>query len=64
MFEKESVKNPRSSMNGWQMAKYKDPKRCAVALGVMHILRPQRTNYVTAWQVGFFERALKGKSVH
>lgn len=30
----------------------------------MHILRPQRTTYVTAWQVGFFERVLKERRVH
>lgn len=78
MFEKESVKitrakeficaplfkNPRSSTNGWRTAEYKDPKRCAIALGMTHILRPQRTTYVTAWQVGFFERALKGELIH
>ncbi|OAE18717.1 hypothetical protein AXG93_4846s1070 [Marchantia polymorpha subsp. ruderalis] len=66
MFEKESVKitrakeficaplfkNPRSSTNGWRTAENKDPKRCAIALGMTHILRPQRTTYVTAWQCG------------
>lgn len=78
MFEKESVKitraekftfapffkNARSGPNGWKTADYNDPKRRAIALSIMHILRPHRTTYVTAWQVGFFERALKGKRIH
>ncbi|OAE22114.1 hypothetical protein AXG93_1175s1240 [Marchantia polymorpha subsp. ruderalis] len=57
-------KNGRSGTNGWKTADYKDPKRRAIALGIMHILRPQRTTYVTAWQVGFFERVMKGQQVH
>ncbi|OAE32972.1 hypothetical protein AXG93_673s1490 [Marchantia polymorpha subsp. ruderalis] len=78
MFEKDSVKitnakeftfvplfrNARSGTNGWKTADYKNPMRRAIALEVMHILRPQRTTYVTAWQVGFFERVLKGNPVH
>ncbi|OAE30309.1 hypothetical protein AXG93_4201s1080 [Marchantia polymorpha subsp. ruderalis] len=64
MFEKESVKitraeeftfaplfkNTKSGTNGWKTTDYKDLKRCAIALGIMHILRSQRTTYVTAWQ--------------
>lgn len=34
-------KIPRLSTNGWKTAKYKDLRRRAMALGVMHILRPQ-----------------------
>ncbi|OAE32331.1 hypothetical protein AXG93_3017s1000 [Marchantia polymorpha subsp. ruderalis] len=45
--------------NGWKTADYKDLMRRAIALDDMHILRPQRTTYVTAWQVGFFERVMK-----
>ncbi|OAE32674.1 hypothetical protein AXG93_2384s1000 [Marchantia polymorpha subsp. ruderalis] len=51
----------RQGTNGWKTVDYKDPKRRAIALGIMHILC---TTYVTAWQVGFFERILKGKRVH
>ncbi|OAE31765.1 hypothetical protein AXG93_4874s1300 [Marchantia polymorpha subsp. ruderalis] len=51
----------RSGTNGWKTADYQDPKRRTIALGIMHILRTQRTTYVTAWQVGFFERVLKGQ---
>ncbi|OAE29339.1 hypothetical protein AXG93_3102s1660 [Marchantia polymorpha subsp. ruderalis] len=54
----------RSGTNGWKIADYQHPKRRAIALGIMHILRPQRTTYVTAWQAGFFERVLKGLRVH
>lgn len=54
----------RQRTNGWKIADYLDPKRRAIALGIMHILRPARTTYVTAWQVGFFERILKGQRVH
>ncbi|OAE20262.1 hypothetical protein AXG93_1332s1000 [Marchantia polymorpha subsp. ruderalis] len=54
----------RQGTNGWKTVDYKDPKRRAIALGIMHILRPARTTYVTAWQVGFFERILKGQRVH
>lgn len=43
---------------------YKDPKRHSIALGIMHILRPKRTIYITAWQVGFFEQVMKGNRVH
>ncbi|OAE34134.1 hypothetical protein AXG93_2891s1600 [Marchantia polymorpha subsp. ruderalis] len=43
-------KNARSGTNGWKIADYKDPMRSGIALDVMHILRPQRTTYVTAWQ--------------
>ncbi|OAE29423.1 hypothetical protein AXG93_4548s1000 [Marchantia polymorpha subsp. ruderalis] len=64
MFEKDSVKitraeeftfaplfrNARSRTNRWKTLNYKDTMRHAIALGVMHILRPQRTTYVTAWQ--------------
>lgn len=78
MFEKNSVKitraeeftfaplfkNARSETNGWKTLDYKDPKKRAIALEIMHILQPQRTTYVTAWQVGFFERALKGERIH
>ncbi|OAE18879.1 hypothetical protein AXG93_3022s1030 [Marchantia polymorpha subsp. ruderalis] len=74
MFEKDSVKitraedftfvalfrNAQSGTNGWKIADYKDPMRRAIALEVMHILRPQRTTYVTAWQIGFFKRVVKG----
>lgn len=52
----------RQGTNGWNTADYKDSKRRAIALGIMHIL--QRTTYVTAWQVGFFERVLNGQRVH
>ncbi|OAE31110.1 hypothetical protein AXG93_1928s1030 [Marchantia polymorpha subsp. ruderalis] len=45
----------------WKTAYYIDPKRRAIALESMHILRSARTPYVTAWQVGFFERILKGQ---
>ncbi|OAE32997.1 hypothetical protein AXG93_4678s1010 [Marchantia polymorpha subsp. ruderalis] len=31
-------------------ANYIDPKRRAIVLGIMHILRPARRTYVTAWQ--------------
>lgn len=41
-------KNAGSGTNGWKTANYKDSKRRAIALGVMHILRPQRATYVTA----------------
>ncbi|OAE29583.1 hypothetical protein AXG93_4003s1040 [Marchantia polymorpha subsp. ruderalis] len=41
----------RQGTNGWKTVDYKDPKRRAIALGIMHILRPARTTYVTAWQV-------------
>ncbi|OAE31204.1 hypothetical protein AXG93_4240s1030 [Marchantia polymorpha subsp. ruderalis] len=51
----------RQGTNGWKTADYQDPKGRAIALGIMHILRPQRTTYVTAWQVGFFERVLQGQ---
>ncbi|OAE21424.1 hypothetical protein AXG93_3954s1140 [Marchantia polymorpha subsp. ruderalis] len=44
-------KDARLGTNGWKTADYKDPKRRAIALGIMHILRPQRTTHVTAWQV-------------
>ncbi|OAE28913.1 hypothetical protein AXG93_4891s1020 [Marchantia polymorpha subsp. ruderalis] len=54
----------RQGTNGWKTMNYLDPKRRAIALGVMHILRPARTTYVTAWQVGFFERILSGQKVH
>lgn len=78
MFKKDSVKiireeyftfaplfkNARSGTNGWKTTDYKDLKRRAIALGIMHILRPQRTTYVTAWQVGFFKRDLKGEQIH
>lgn len=57
-------KNARSGTNGWKIADYKDPMRSGIALDVMHILRPQRTTYVTAWQVEFFERVMKGNRVH
>ncbi|OAE29486.1 hypothetical protein AXG93_1433s1040 [Marchantia polymorpha subsp. ruderalis] len=77
-FEKSSVKltrmeefsfgplfnNGRSGTNGWKTVDYKDPKRRAIALGIIHILRPARTTYITAWQVGFFERVIKGHQVH
>lgn len=33
-------KNGISGTNGWKTADYKDPKRRAIALGIMHILRP------------------------
>lgn len=58
------VKNARSRTNGWKTADYKDSKRRAIALGIMHILRPQRTTYVNAWQIGFFERALKREQIY
>lgn len=78
MFEKDSVKinfaeeltfgplfkNGRLGTNGWKTADYKDPKRRAIALGIMHILRSHQTTYVTAWQLGFFERVMKGNWVH
>ncbi|OAE28730.1 hypothetical protein AXG93_1617s1140 [Marchantia polymorpha subsp. ruderalis] len=54
----------RSGTNGWKTADYKDPKRWAIALGIIHILRTARTTYVTAWQVGFLERVMKGQRVH
>lgn len=54
----------RQGTNGWKTVDYKDPKRRAVALAIMHILRPARTTYVTAWQVGFFVRIMKGQRVH
>ncbi|OAE31113.1 hypothetical protein AXG93_150s1020 [Marchantia polymorpha subsp. ruderalis] len=54
----------RQRTNAWKTVDYKDPKRRAIALGIMHILRPGRTTYVTAWQVWFFERILKGRRVH
>ncbi|OAE32793.1 hypothetical protein AXG93_374s1200 [Marchantia polymorpha subsp. ruderalis] len=54
----------RQGTNGWKTADYIDPKRRAIALGIMHILRPARTTYVTAWQVWFFEQILKGQGVH
>ncbi|OAE32017.1 hypothetical protein AXG93_4378s1000 [Marchantia polymorpha subsp. ruderalis] len=56
--------NGRSGTNGWTPADYKDPKRRAIALGIMHILQPARTTYVTTLQVGFFERVIKGQQVH
>ncbi|OAE30189.1 hypothetical protein AXG93_4295s1440 [Marchantia polymorpha subsp. ruderalis] len=31
---------------------------------IEHWTKPARTTYVTAWQVGFFERILKGQRVH
>ncbi|OAE33804.1 hypothetical protein AXG93_4553s1000 [Marchantia polymorpha subsp. ruderalis] len=49
----------RQGTNGWKTVEYKDLKRRVIALGIMHILRPARTTYETAWQVGFFERILK-----
>lgn len=78
MFKKDSVKitcaveftfaplfkNARLGTNGWKTADNKDPMRRAIALEVMHILRLQRTTYVTAWQVGFFERVMKENRVH
>ncbi|OAE23872.1 hypothetical protein AXG93_3001s1000 [Marchantia polymorpha subsp. ruderalis] len=62
MFEKDNVKitraeeftfaplfrNARSGTNGWKTADYKDPMISAIAFGVMHILQPQRTTFVTA----------------
>ncbi|OAE27650.1 hypothetical protein AXG93_3337s1130 [Marchantia polymorpha subsp. ruderalis] len=54
----------RHGTNGWKTTDYIDPKRRAIALRVMHILRPARTMYVTAWQVKFFERILKVQGVH
>ncbi|OAE20491.1 hypothetical protein AXG93_4698s1430 [Marchantia polymorpha subsp. ruderalis] len=54
----------RQGTNGWNAVNYKDPKRRTIALGIMHILRLQRTTYVTARQVGFFKRVLNGQSVH
>lgn len=41
-------KNGRSGTNGWNTADYKYPKRRAIASGIMHILRPQRTTFITA----------------
>ncbi|OAE27859.1 hypothetical protein AXG93_3459s1020 [Marchantia polymorpha subsp. ruderalis] len=32
----------RQGTNGWKTADYRDPKRRAIALGIMHILRPAR----------------------
>ncbi|OAE23169.1 hypothetical protein AXG93_1953s1290 [Marchantia polymorpha subsp. ruderalis] len=49
----------RQGSNGWKTANYKDPKRRAITLGIMHILRPQPTTYV-----GFFERVLNEQSMH
>ncbi|OAE24921.1 hypothetical protein AXG93_2931s1640 [Marchantia polymorpha subsp. ruderalis] len=40
--------NGRSGTNGWKTVDYKDPKRQAIVLDIMHILRPARTTYVTA----------------
>ncbi|OAE25890.1 hypothetical protein AXG93_2145s1900 [Marchantia polymorpha subsp. ruderalis] len=40
----------RQGTNGWKTVDYKDPKRRAIVLGIMHILRPARTTIVTAWQ--------------
>ncbi|OAE18528.1 hypothetical protein AXG93_625s1170 [Marchantia polymorpha subsp. ruderalis] len=57
-------KNTRSSTNDWRIMKYCDPKRLAVATALMHILRPQRTTYVTAWQVEFIEHVVRGESIH
>lgn len=57
------LKNPRSSTNGWSIVEYCDTKRRAVAIALMHILRPHRTTYVTR-QVGFTDRAVRGKSIH
>ncbi|OAE34087.1 hypothetical protein AXG93_2891s1110 [Marchantia polymorpha subsp. ruderalis] len=51
----------RQGTNGWKTIDYKHSKRRAIALGIMHILRPARTTYVTSWQVGFFKRILKGQ---
>ncbi|OAE30426.1 hypothetical protein AXG93_3483s1180 [Marchantia polymorpha subsp. ruderalis] len=65
MFEKDSVKitraeeftfaslfqNAQLGTNGWKTADYKDPMRRAIALGIMHIVRPQQTTYITAWQL-------------
>ncbi|OAE32385.1 hypothetical protein AXG93_3671s1040 [Marchantia polymorpha subsp. ruderalis] len=42
----------RQGTNGWKIVNYKDPKRRAIALRIMHILWPARTIYVTAWQLG------------
>lgn len=78
MFEKESIKitrveeftftplfkNARSGTNGWKTAGYKDLMRRAIAMGIMHVLRPQRTTYVTTRQVGFLESALKEERIH
>ncbi|OAE29846.1 hypothetical protein AXG93_339s1040 [Marchantia polymorpha subsp. ruderalis] len=64
MFEKNNVKiiraeeftlaplfkNARSRTNEWKTTYYKDPKRRVITSVIMHILRLQRTNYVTAWQ--------------
>ncbi|OAE24579.1 hypothetical protein AXG93_2415s1610 [Marchantia polymorpha subsp. ruderalis] len=38
----------RQGTNGWKTADYLDSKRRAIALWIMHILRPARTTYVTA----------------
>lgn len=54
----------RQGTNGWKTADYLDPKRRAIALGIMQILRSARTTYVTAWQVVFFEPILNGQRVH
>ncbi|OAE28067.1 hypothetical protein AXG93_3410s1100 [Marchantia polymorpha subsp. ruderalis] len=40
----------RHGTNGWKTVYYKDLKRRVIALKIMHILRPARTTYVTAWQ--------------
>ncbi|OAE35067.1 hypothetical protein AXG93_1679s1000 [Marchantia polymorpha subsp. ruderalis] len=40
----------RQGTNGWKTADYLDPKKRAIALGIMHILRQTRMTYVTAWQ--------------
>ncbi|OAE22374.1 hypothetical protein AXG93_2318s1210 [Marchantia polymorpha subsp. ruderalis] len=54
----------RQGTNGWKTADYLNPKRRAIALEIMHILRLARTTYVTAWQIGFFKRILNGQRVH
>ncbi|OAE27366.1 hypothetical protein AXG93_2407s1010 [Marchantia polymorpha subsp. ruderalis] len=57
-------KNSKSSKDGYKTRDYKDRLRRNVAVALLQILQPNRTTYMTSWQVGFVELALSGAPIH
>ncbi|OAE33061.1 hypothetical protein AXG93_1913s1630 [Marchantia polymorpha subsp. ruderalis] len=50
-------KHSKSSKNEYKTSDYKDRLRRNVAVALIQLLQPQRTTYITSWQVGFVELA-------
>ncbi|OAE21223.1 hypothetical protein AXG93_3833s1010 [Marchantia polymorpha subsp. ruderalis] len=57
-------KNSKSSKNGYKTRDYKDRFRRNVAVALIQLLKPQRTTYMTSWQVAFVELVLAGALIH